>query len=310
MRRPVTSLPPEERPLDTLLFQGSLFQIGAFRAEPSHPRFHDSGPIQNDIFVFPRTSVWLRHEGGRPFVSNPNLVTYYNRGQVYSRDKVSEEGDRCEWFALDRKVLLEVLGARDPRLAGRPDRPFSFSHGPSDPWSYLVQRLIVRHLMAGKPIDPVYVEEAMLLVLSRLLGHAGEMYGLGTGRAGAQVSSRDSLEGIKAVLARQFQEPLSLQEIADRAGFSVFYLCRIFRRGTGTTLHAWRSQLRLRTALELVADRDTDLTGIGLDLGYSSHSHFTSAFRQTFGITPSALRQTASERRLRELANRFLLDLR
>lgn len=310
MRRPVTSPPPEERPLDTLLFQGSLFQIGAFRAEPSHPRFHDSGPIQNDIFVFPRTSVWLRHEGGRPFVSNPNLVTYYNRGQVYSRDKVSEEGDRCEWFALDREVLLEVLGARDPRLAGRPDRPFSFSHGPSDPWSYLVQRLIVRHLMAGKPIDPVYVEEAMLHVLSRLLGHAGEMPGLGTGRAGAEVSSRDSLEGVKAVLARQFQEPLSLQEIADRAGFSVFYLCRIFRRGTGTTLHAWRSQLRLRTALELVADRDTDLTGIGLDLGYSSHSHFTSAFRQTFGITPSALRQTASERRLRELASRFLPDLR
>jgi AraC family transcriptional regulator len=294
--------PPEERPLDTLLFQGSLLQIGAFRAEPSHPRFHDSGPIQNDIFVFPRTSVWLQHEGGRPFVSNPNLVTYYNRGQVYSRGKVSEEGDRCEWFALDRKVLLEVLGTRDPRLAERPDRPFSFSHGPSDPWSYLVQRLIVRHLMAGKPIDPVYLEEAMLHVLSRLLGHAAGMHGSGARHPRAEVPAGEVLEGVKALLARQFRERLSLQEIADRSGFSVFYLCKMFRRGTGTTLHAWRSQLRLRTALELVADRDTDLTGIGLDLGYSSHSHFTSAFRQTFGVTPSALRRTASERRLRDLA--------
>ncbi len=306
MRRPGTSPPPEERPLDTLLFQGSLFRIGAFRAAPAHPRFHDSGPIQNDIFVFPRTSVWLRHEGGKPFVSNPNLVTYYNRGQVYARGQVSEEGDRCEWFALDRNVLLEVLAAQDPRLAERPDRPFSFSHGPSDALSYLVQRLIVRHLMAGKPIDPMYVEEAMLHVLSRLLGPAGEMHGLAAGRGGAEAPSHDRLEGIKALLARQFREPLSLQEIAGRAGFSVFHLCRMFRRGTGATLHAWRSQLRLRTALELVADRSTDLTGIGLDLGYSSHSHFTSAFRQTFGIAPSALRQTASERRLRELADRFL----
>ncbi|HVR96481.1 MAG TPA: AraC family transcriptional regulator [Thermoanaerobaculia bacterium] len=305
MRR---SNPPADQPLDTVLFRSRLLQIGAFRAEPSHPRFHDSGPTENDIFVFPRTSVWLRHEGGKPFVSSPNLVTYYNKGQVYARDKVSEVGDRCEWFALDRTVLLEVLRSREPTVAEHPDRPFPFSHGPSDSQSYLAQRLIVRHLMTGKPIDPLYVEEAMLHVLARLLGHATEMHGARHRRA--EAPSGDVLEGVKALLAREFREPLSLQEIADRAGFSVFHLCRLFRRGTGTTLHAWRSQLRLRTSLELVADQRTDLTGIGLDLGYSSHSHFTAAFRQTFKVTPSALRQTASESRLRELAQRFLPDLR
>ena len=68
------------------------------------------------------------------------------------------------------RVLLEVLRSRDPAVAEHPDRPFPFSHGPSDSQSSLAQRLIVRHLMAGKPIDPLYVEEAMLHVLARLQG--------------------------------------------------------------------------------------------------------------------------------------------
>src|SRR5215831_18127888 len=44
-------------PLDTIVFQSPTVTIGAFRCPPSHPRFHDSGPIQNDIFVFPRRAV-------------------------------------------------------------------------------------------------------------------------------------------------------------------------------------------------------------------------------------------------------------
>jgi AraC-like DNA-binding protein len=127
-------------------------------------------------------------------------------------------------------------------------------------------------------------------------------------RPAGAVGAGDLVEETKAVLARSFREPLSLQEIADRIGFSVFHLCRLFRRGTGTTLHHYRNHLRLRTALEEVADPQTDLSALGLDLGYSSHSHFTSAFRQAFGTTPSTLRRTASGPRVRELASRLLAE--
>jgi AraC-like DNA-binding protein len=41
-------------------------------------------------------------------------------------------------------------------------------------------------------------------------------------------------------------------------------------------------------ALEPLADGAGDLTRIALDLGFSSHSHFTAAFRRHFGLTPSA----------------------
>ena len=75
------------------------------------------------------------------------------------------------------------------------------------------------------------------------------------------------------------------------AGLSRFRLCRAFRRATGSTLHAWREERRMRAALAALADGADDLTRLALDLGYSSHSHFTARFRRTFGRSPSAARR-------------------
>ena len=55
------------------------------------------------------------------------------------------------------------------------------------------------------------------------------------------------------------------------------------------TVTDYRQSLRLRMALERLRGNE-DLTTIALDLGYSSHSHFTMAFRREYGLTPSAYR--------------------
>jgi AraC-like DNA-binding protein len=86
-------------------------------------------------------------------------------------------------------------------------------------------------------------------------------------------------------------ERLTLTRIARALGVSVFHLCRSFRRATGLTLHAYRDQVRLRAALERLEQGERDLTRLALDLGYSSHSHFTAAFRRSFGTSPSRTRK-------------------
>ncbi|HEY6892637.1 MAG TPA: AraC family transcriptional regulator [Rhodanobacteraceae bacterium] len=81
----------------------------------------------------------------------------------------------------------------------------------------------------------------------------------------------------------------SLGRLADAVGLSPFQLCRGFKRQFGSTLTAYRTRLRLLSSLEAIASGE-DLTSVALAAGFSSHSHFTSAFRQTFGTVPSRVR--------------------
>ncbi len=288
---------PSRRLLDT-----GLFRLGTFRAAPSDPLFHDSGPITRALFVFPRTSVVIQHEGGRPFVTDPNIVTFYNRGQRYRREAVEPAGDRCEWFAPHPSLLAEIVASCDPARGELPEAPFAFGHGPSDAASYLLQRLIFRHaVQAGSAhADRLMIDEAMTRVLQRVVerayrAHHGPVSTIPVER------HRDLVEQLKRVLALRLGENLSLSELAATLGCSPFHLCRVFRASEAGTIHRYRHQWRLRRALELLAAGDADITGVGLELGFSSHSHFTAAFHTAFSLVPSAFRRSASSRRIREL---------
>ncbi len=63
----------------------------------------------------------------------------------------------------------------------------------------------------------------------------------------------------------------------------------------GTPLYRYQLRLRLARALDLLGSYD-DLTDLGLELGFSSHSHFSSAFRQTYGRTPAEFQRFAGLR--------------
>jgi AraC family transcriptional regulator len=88
-------------------------------------------------------------------------------------------------------------------------------------------------------------------------------------------------------LAEHFREKLSLSQISNAVAASPFHLSRSFRSRYGTTLFAQREKLRIAAALRLMTKAKTDLTTLALELGYSSHSHFSAAFRRAIGCAPS-----------------------
>jgi AraC-like DNA-binding protein len=102
---------------------------------------------------------------------------------------------------------------------------------------------------------------------------------------------------VRALLAFKLEEPVSLEDVGKAVGVSPFHLCRVFRAVTGTTISRYRHTLRLRAALERVASPDADLSAVAMDYGYSSHSHFTAAFRREFGVTPTEFRRAAARSR-------------
>lgn len=98
------------------------------------------------------------------------------------------------------------------------------------------------------------------------------------------------VDAAKLAIASDPSRRIPLRELSRAVNCSPFRLSRVFRRATGQTLTSYRHALRVLAALERLRDADIDLTELALELGYSSHSHFTRIFRRHLGVTPSQVR--------------------
>jgi AraC-like DNA-binding protein len=81
----------------------------------------------------------------------------------------------------------------------------------------------------------------------------------------------------------------SVHDLARSLSTSPFHLCRVFKACTGRTMHAYRTELRVRRGLELLEEK-VSLSAVAYDLGFASHAHFVRATRNAFAAAPSVLR--------------------
>jgi AraC family transcriptional regulator len=277
------------------LFLTSRIAIGAFRCPVAYPSFRDTGPIDRCIVVFPRTAVWIRHEGSQPFLADPTVVTIYNRAQCYERFPSSPEGDQCDWFAVCDDLAGEIVSAHD-RSAGESDRPFKFEWAPSSGALYLRQRALLRHAAAGL-VESLEAEEEVVSIVDAVVGSAyardARPRARGWRGSGTTARHRRLVDAARAELLRTCTENRSVHELAAVVGASPFHLCRVFRAVTGRTMHEHRSELRVRMALELLEGRarnSSTLAAVAHAVGFSSHAHLVTAMRRHVGTTPSAAR--------------------
>jgi AraC-like DNA-binding protein len=120
--------------------------------------------------------------------------------------------------------------------------------------------------------------------------------------AGSIAADRNLSAAVAHALRARYAESTSLGELAAATGYSVFHACRVFRATTGTTIHGFRRELRLRHALARILDGDEPLSDVALATGFASQSHLTNRFRARFGITPARARTRDGHRALVERA--------
>ncbi|MBD5656793.1 MAG: AraC family transcriptional regulator [Candidatus Eremiobacteraeota bacterium] len=85
---------------------------------------------------------------------------------------------------------------------------------------------------------------------------------------------------------------LSLENVAEAAGVSRFYLSRAFGSATGRSVMRYVRGRRLSEAARALSAGAPDILELALNSGYGSHEAFTRAFSDQFGITPQAFRTT------------------
>ncbi|MBQ0735444.1 helix-turn-helix domain-containing protein [Aquimarina celericrescens] len=89
---------------------------------------------------------------------------------------------------------------------------------------------------------------------------------------------------------QEFVRPIPLEEIADKVSMSVPGFCRYFKKITGKTFTQFVNEYRLVHAAKLLHEKQTSITDICYESGFSNFSHFNKLFKQFSGKTPSMYR--------------------
>ncbi|HEX9941162.1 MAG TPA: AraC family transcriptional regulator [Thermoanaerobaculia bacterium] len=250
--------------------------------------------------VFPRAGVFVKHVGGRRVVADPTQVLFSNRGEPYRVSHPVPGGDDCTVFACSPEVLLDALSPYEPAVQDRPERPFSFTHAAANPRVLLRQQRLWQRLCRGA-LAPLEVEETAFGILRQIVRTACRGRGAPrVRRAGTARQRREWVERVRLLLAAEPAANPSLAALAKAVHCSPFHLARTFRNEVGLPIHQYLLRLRLSLALERLGERGVGLGALALDLGFSSHGHFTTAFQRAFGLSPSAFRRTATAVRVRE----------
>jgi len=274
----------------TPLLSTSTLSVGEFHCPPGDASWHETNRIGDRAHVvFPRCSVLIRQLGRAPVLATPNHAMLYNADQHYRRELQHELGDESVFVELAEETLEQLAG--DDRLR--------VTHVPTGRQTYLLQHLLVRHLRS-RCSDELEAEElASRLVQSAL---APQVARRRAARERTKAEHRELAEAAKSEIAADLSVRRSLGELAQNLHTSPFHLARVFRAETGFTLAGYRQALRLRAALERLPGTDRDLSALALELGFSSHSHFTASFTREFGVPPSAVRDPRRVRALLDAA--------
>ncbi len=106
----------------------------------------------------------------------------------------------------------------------------------------------------------------------------------------AELQDNNRINLVFNFVQQEFTRPIPLQEIADRVSMTVPGFCRYFKKITGKTFTQFVNEYRLVHAAKLLHEKQTSITDICYESGFSNFSHFNKLFKQFSGRTPSKYR--------------------
>jgi AraC family transcriptional regulator len=247
---------------------------------------HDRSPEEHarvTSLVFTYRGTYIRHVGHEQSVAEANQVLFFNADEAYQVSHPVSGGDASLSLIVNPGLLLEIA-------------PSSLLHGKSEA-NFRTPRLridaraqaliaMLRYSLREGIAEPLEAESLALTLIQRSLGPRTTRSAAGT------FGNRRMVDRIKLLLASDLTRRWTLSDIAAKVHGSPIYLTQVFQQVEGMPLYRYQLRLRLARSLDLL-ERYEDLTALALEVGFSSHSHFTAAFRRTYGRSPSAFKRAA-----------------
>ena len=216
-----------------------------------------------------------------------NTALLFRTDDAYQVSHPVDGGDHCTVLVFRPEVVEDAFGNIDAR------------HGTMQAATQLaVHRLTATTVARG--IDRLEAEEGALSILNALAQDFNSSPSSSSQRVSEFQQRR--VEAVRALLASQPTDSWNLDSIARAMYCSPFHLARQFRVRTGESIARYLLRLRLALALDRLAQGETDLARLAVELGFAHHSHFSARFRSVFGTTPSAVRNTLTQNRLQRMS--------
>ncbi|MGE7137539.1 helix-turn-helix domain-containing protein [Luteibacter sp. NPDC031894] len=244
-----------------------------------------SGPEEcaaSTYLVFPYRGVYVRHVGRDQAVADANHVVFFNADEGYRIAHPVAGSDASLSLQLSPALLEELAPAAFLNKQANPG--FRMQHRRIDTDA---QALVasLRHGLEHGTMEALEAEGLLLDLVTRSLGPRNT-------RAPQATEGQHRLANrVKLLLSSDLSRRWSLADVGAEIGASPVYLTQVFQRVEGLPLYRYQLRLRLARALDLMGSADLDLSALAADLGFSSHSHFTAAFRQAYGQTPADFRR-------------------
>ena len=270
-----------------LVFQSSLVAVFDVTCHAPQSGCSDEEWCSLTQVVVPRRGVFLLHHRGVPIVADPNTALVFGLGETYQVSHPVDGGDQCTVLVFLPELVEDAFGSVEAR------------HGTIHATTQLSIHVLTHMTTVGVD-DQLEAEENAAFVLHALARDFRSFPSLSW--SGGNEFQQRRVEEVRALLASQPTRPWQLESIARAVYCSPFHLARQFRAMTGESIARYLLRLRLAFALDHLAQGETDLGRLAVELGFAHHSHFSARFKSIFGATPTAMRNMLTQGRLEQMS--------
>lgn len=102
-------------------------------------------------------------------------------------------------------------------------------------------------------------------------------------------TERDKIQEARMIIEQHIDQPHTIRELSRKVAMNECYLKKGFKALVGKTIHEYQQELRISKAKELLQVQGLSVTDVANTLGYSSISHFSTAFKRVTGMKPCEL---------------------
>lgn len=102
------------------------------------------------------------------------------------------------------------------------------------------------------------------------------------------------IRSAKQYISENYARTITLEELAEVAGFNPTYFSTLFKKECGQTFHDYLFEVRMNRAKEKLKETNQTVASICQEVGYSDLKHFTQSFKKHTGLKPGEYRKLFS----------------